>query len=116
MMENKISAGLQGASLSGCEKEDNANSILSLYFNDKMELQIFSKWRLEHGEEIVVTATDALNLNCKRLLTFFQPVINRKVLRVSFSPQLDLTIEMEDGYKIRTFSDISYAQTENGND
>ena len=91
-------------------------SILEINMKDGSCLVVFSAWRMEQKDVVLLTNTDADAIGRDSFLDKLKILASKKILGIDMSAQFDLKIIFEEGYCIKTFSDISYFQTENGGD
>lgn len=104
------------ASILSCEVGENVASIWNIDLDNNTCLVIFSAWRLECNDLVLITNEDATTIGKERTLGIIKRVEGKQLLSLELSEQYDLILNFEDHYTIKTFSNISYYQTENGGD
>lgn len=105
-----------GAKVVSCEVGENTTSIWSIDFDNDSCFVIFSSWRLECDDLVLATEQDAPEVGEERILHYLKKIHGKRLLSFEISEQYDLILNFEDGYCVKTFSNISYFQTENGGD
>lgn len=113
---NKLLSQIIGNKVISCEIGENIDSIYCIDFEKNVSLILFSAWRLEYNECVIVSDQDAVQMGKSRIWEYIQEIKGKKLLSFSISMQYDLVLNFEDFYRIKTFSNISYFQTENGGD
>lgn len=99
-----------------CDIGDIVPSILGINMEDGNCLVVFSAWRLERDNVVLLMSTDADEIGRDIFEDKLKILDGKKIINADVSSQFDLKIFFEEGYSIRTFSNISYFQTENGGD
>ncbi|MTD38619.1 hypothetical protein GIX45_08255 [Erwinia sp. CPCC 100877] len=93
-----------------------AGSILVIEFEDTSYLFIWCTWRIEDGENVVVTSSDTIlptesNSSPNGFIGEKSPILEgRKLISFNLTPQYDLEMLFDNEYKLRIFCDIGHSR------
>lgn len=114
-MENKIK-NLISQKVVKSSAGGSAGSTLVLEVENTSYLFIWCTWRIEQGDTVIVTSSDTIyptenNDSSNGLIGQKSPILEgEKVVSIKLTPQYDLEITFENGYKLLVFCDIGHSR------
>lgn len=88
-----------------------AGSILRIDFDDTTYLMIYSEWRIEKNNKVIVTSYDSIDPDTGLIPKKIQELLGNEVENVELTPQKDLILKFSDDYVLKVFSLVSYSDT-----
>ena len=110
-IENILSQ-LINQKVTSCIVGGGAGSIIKMELDSNCYFFIYSSWRIECNGVVLSTSTDSNEAIIGRMAKAARLLQNNPIISIQVTDQYDLTIHCENKYCLKSFSDISYSQTE----
>lgn len=90
-------------------------SIIKLELDNNDFLFIYCTWRLEHNNIVLSTSEDDSQAVIGLMANTIRRIEGKNIIKVDISPQYDLTVILEENYKLRVFCNVSYSNEDYSN-